>query len=122
MGHWLGIMIGGGLGSLCRYGLASAVYATFGRDFPWGTLAANILGCFLIGVLTIVIAERQLDEIWRTTLVVGFLGGFTTFSSFSLETIVLLQNNDPIKALLNILLSIGICLLSTWVGMLIAKH
>ena len=85
--RYLLVVIGGGTGALARYVAASAIMTRFGGKFPLGTLVINVTGSFLIGFLMTMLTERlQLDPRWRLLLVVGFLGGYTTFSSFEWET------------------------------------
>ncbi len=116
------IAAGGALGALLRYGMSQSVYRWLGRDFPYGTLAVNLLGSFLIGVAVVLIVERMLlSEVWRVGIILGFLGAFTTFSTFSLETLALLQDGQLVKALLNIGLSVILCLLATWLGMIATR-
>ena len=92
MGTLTAIALGGALGSVARHGMTVYFDALFGRDFPYGIFIANIVGSAAIGVLFVLILERGLlSEVWRSLLMVGFLGAFTTFSTFSLQTIGLLQ-------------------------------
>ena len=89
---WLWVALGGGAGSLVRYAVATASRTWWGADFPWGTLLVNVLGCLMIGLLAELIGQREvLRPELKFALIVGFLGGFTTFSSFGLETIELLR-------------------------------
>jgi CrcB protein len=82
----------------------------------------NLLGSFLIGVAVVLIVERMiLSELWRTALIIGFLGAFTTFSTFSFETLALFEDGQMVKALLNIGLSVILCLLATWLGMIATR-
>ncbi len=101
--------IGGGLGALARYGLSSLVQGR-GAGFPWGTLAVNAIGCFLIGLLF-----ERLSDGKKPFVVVGVLGGFTTFSAFGHETVELVRDGRPGLALanagLNVLLGVGAVLL-----------
>jgi CrcB protein len=116
------IAAGGALGALLRYGMSQSVYRLLGRDFPYGTLAVNLFGSFLIGVAVVLIVERMiLSELWRTALIIGFLGAFTTFSTFSFETLALLEDGQLLKALLNIGVSVILCLLATWLGMIATR-
>ena len=86
MRYWI-VFLGGGLGSLTRYIAGTAIMARYGGLFPLGTLVINVTGSFLIGLLMTLLTERwHLDPIWRMALVVGFLGGYTTFSSFEYES------------------------------------
>jgi CrcB protein len=94
------VMLGGALGAAARYHLAGL----FGRGFPWGTLAVNLAGCFLIAIVVARFAE---GEPWRLFLAVGLLGGFTTFSAFALETVELIDGGRIAAALLYVLASVA---------------
>lgn len=111
--------IGGALGSMGRYALGGWVLRHAGPGgFPWGTFAVNVLGCLAIGAF-VGLATRQawLGEPWRLLLVTGFLGGFTTFSAFGLETVALLRRGDTAAAALYVLGSVLVGLLAVWLGM-----
>jgi CrcB protein len=118
----LAIAGGGALGALGRFGLSSGLYRLLGRDFPWGTLAVNVLGSFLMGLLFVLFLDRLAGppEL-RSALLVGFLGAFTTFSTFSMETLLLVEQGFMVKALLNILTSVLLCLLACWLGVLLGR-
>jgi CrcB protein len=118
----LAIAGGGALGALGRFGLSSGLYRLLGRDFPWGTLAVNVLGSFLMGLLFVLFLDRLAGppEL-RSALLVGFLGAFTTFSTFSMETLLLVEQGFMVKALLNILASVLLCLLACWLGVLLGR-
>lgn len=111
------IFIGAGLGGVLRYWIANGVYSLLGRQFPYGTLIVNVSGCFLMGML-FVLLERfgNVGSQLRALLLIGLLGGYTTFSSFSIETINLLENGNWLSGLINIGLSIIMCIVATWVG------
>jgi len=114
---------GGALGAVLRFGMSTAVYRGLGRDFPYGTLAVNVLGSLLMGFIFVVLVERlAMSAEWRAALLVGLLGSFTTFSTFSFETLALFENGEPIKALVNIMLSVFICLLATWIGLSLGRQ
>lgn len=118
----LAIAIGGGLGSVARYWTATGVYAWLGKDFPYGTLAVNVVGGLLMGLLTeLLVARLAVAVEWRLLLLVGFLGGFTTFSTFSMETWLLLQDGEFAKAALNALLSVVLCVVAVWIGLHLAR-
>lgn len=117
------IAAGGALGAVLRYGLSNGVHAVLGRGFPYGTLAVNVLGSLLIGFLYIVLLERySASAEWRAIIIIGILGAFTTFSTFSIETYNLLENGELVKAMLNIFLSIVLCLLAAWLGVILGRQ
>lgn len=116
------IALGGALGSILRFLLSNRVYQWLGRDFPYGTLSVNILGCLLMGFLFVFMTERVVGVEIRAATLVGFLGGLTTFSSFSMETMLLIQQSAYLKALLNMLFSVVLCLVATWLGMILARQ
>ncbi len=116
------IAVGGALGALGRYGLSTQVYIVFGRAFPYGTLAVNVIGSLLAGLLYVLVVERlHLNEHWHAGLSAGFLGALTTFSAFSVETIRLLETGEPVRALINVTLSIALCLTGCWLGLLAGR-
>jgi len=117
MNQILAIAAGGAVGSVLRYAVSTGVYSMFGRGFPYGTLAVNVIGSFLMGLLFVLMVERlDMSAVWRMAVLVGFLGAFTTFSTFSIETVNLLQGGDFMRAMLNIAISVVFCLVATWVG------
>ncbi|UHD15826.1 fluoride efflux transporter CrcB [Thiocapsa bogorovii] len=118
----IAIAAGGALGALARYGMSSAVYAWFGRGFPWGTLAVNLLGSFLMGLLFVLLIERlSWAPEWRGAILIGFLGAFTTFSTFSIETLNLLEDGAMLTAFLNMVVSVWLCILVCWVGVILGR-
>jgi len=119
----LAIAIGGAVGATLRFIVSTNVHRLLGRDFPYGTLTVNVLGSLLMGFLFIMLVERQISSIeLRSGLLFGVLGAFTTFSSFSFETLALLESGDWAKALINVFMSITCCLLATWVGLGIGRQ
>jgi fluoride exporter len=117
------IGIGGGGGAIFRFLLSRLSQGIFGFTFPIGTLIVNVIGAFLIGFLSILIFQRAIDfaQELRALLLIGLLGGFTTFSTFSFETLELWENGEAIKTVLYILLSVSLSLLATWSGILLAR-
>ena len=117
MDKYLWVGFGGFLGSIARFGLASLVQERTQSLFPWGTMTVNVIGCFLIGLLMTLFQERfTYAPHLRLFLVIGILGGFTTFSSFSYDTFALLKSGQVSHALLNAGLSVALCLVGTWAG------
>jgi fluoride exporter len=114
--------LGGFIGSACRFGVAGFMYKILGDRFPYGTLTVNVIGCFVIGVLLTAMEDRFLVQPnFRIFLTIGVLGGFTTFSSFSFETIELLKAGDFLLGSMNAIISLIGCLAATWVGTMIGK-
>ena len=111
--------LGGAAGAMSRYLLVRAITPVLSEgQYPLGTWLTNISGSFLFGLLFIVISERfNMSDPLRFSLLVGFLGAFTTFSSFSFETVRLLQTGHLVTAFIYILSSVALCLLATWGGM-----
>lgn len=119
----LWIALGGAVGSMSRFLLSQVVHTVYSGRFPFGTLVINALGSFLIGIVFVMIAERLvLEPHWRSILIVGFLGAFTTFSTFSLETVALVEKGHYSLAALYIASSVGLCLTATVAGLLLARH
>lgn len=114
---YLLIALGGAGGSVLRYLLGSAIQRGSGSGFPIGTLVVNVSGCFLIGILVRQFLNMQLSHDLRALLIVGFCGGFTTFSTFSAETLALIEGGEYARAIAYVLLSVGVCLLATLAGM-----
>jgi CrcB protein len=118
----IAIAVGGAVGCVLRFWMSTGVYQLLGRDFPYGTLAVNVLGSLTIGVLYVLLQERlSLDSTWRALLLIGLLGGFTTFSAFAIETVNLIEQNEIIKALGNMLLSVILCVGGAWLGVLAGR-
>jgi CrcB protein len=120
---YFAVAAGGALGSVLRFWLANLVQQRAGTAFPLGTIAVNVAGSFLIGFLfcaTLDGAKFAASANWRNFLMVGLLGGFTTFSAFSLQTLELLKAGSPGAALMNVLASVllclGACAVGWWIG------
>ena len=106
------IFIGGGLGSLARFGVGKLVSANFSGHFPLGTLSANVLSCVVMGLALGLFSDKVLADPWlKAFVVIGFCGGFSTFSTFSYETLELFRNGQAWFAAANVLVSVGFCVL-----------
>ncbi|MDQ2937092.1 MAG: fluoride efflux transporter CrcB [Acidobacteriota bacterium] len=122
MQRWILIGLAGFAGTLLRYGLSGWIARRFGETFPLGTLIVNLVGCFLAGLLFYLLFDRYLvNQTIRIVLIIGLLGGFTTFSSFGLQTFTLLRDGEMGLALLNIAASNLGGLLMVWVGYSLAR-
>jgi CrcB protein len=124
MFNYLLVALGGALGSVARYGVSGMVARWFGESFPWGTLLVNVAGSFAIGLFaTLTGADGRwlVPPAGRTFFMAGICGGFTTFSSFSLQTLNLVRDGQWLFAGLNILGSVALCLLFVWLGHLCAS-
>jgi CrcB protein len=111
------VAIGGATGASLRFYVYQLMLNWLGKGFPFATLAVNIIGSFIIGVLYSVIEEGLIEvTVYRTLIGIGLLGAFTTFSTFSLDTVLLFQQGDIFKAILNIMLNVGLCLLVAALG------
>jgi CrcB protein len=120
---YLLIVVGGGAGSLARYLAGVAIMGRTGGRFPWGTLVVNVSGSFLIGLLMTWLTERYaVHPYWRLLLVVGFLGGYTTFSSFEWETWSAAREGGGWLALANVVGSVTLGYLAVWLGATIARR
>lgn len=118
MSYYLAIALGGSAGAMSRYWLTNLVQDINRTDFPWGTFLVNVAGSLLIGIFFVVFAEKvQLDNQWRPLVIVGFLGAMTTFSSFSIEALLLFEQGLYNTALLYIVSSVLVCLFAAFVGM-----
>ena len=125
--QYIVIGLGGALGSMLRFGLGSLIDSNVqktGQIFPWGTVIVNITGCFIIGfIFTISSSEGRiiLSSLTRNFIMIGILGGYTTFSSFSLQTLTLMQAGQRWEAAANVLLSVVLCLAGCWLGAMVAN-
>jgi CrcB protein len=113
------IALGGAFGTLLRYWCSGLIAAAIGETFPWGTMAVNVVGSTLIGLFAAIVGpdgRLLLSPDLRQTITIGVFGGFTTFSSFSLQTLALIQDQEWLFAAANVLLSVGLCLGGVWLG------
>lgn len=123
IGQYLLVMLGGAAGSLARYVAGMAIMARLGGRFPLGTLVINVTGSFLIGLLMALFTERfHPHPYWRLLLVVGFLGGYTTFSSFEYETYSAVRAGTPWMGLINVVASVAMGYAAVWLGALLVAR
>jgi CrcB protein len=116
------IALGGATGACLRYFLSQLMLQWFGKGFPFGTLLVNVVGSFFLGFLYSLLEHGHLETaLWRTTIGIGFLGALTTFSTFSVDTLVLFQQGLWLKAALNVTLNILCCLFAAWLGTQLVK-
>lgn len=123
MRAYLAIAIGGTLGCWARYAMTNLVQAIYGREFPFATLSINVLGSFLMGFLFIETLERlTISPQLRIGILTGFIGGFTTFSTFAMETLLLAEQGEAAKSVLYVALSIALGLFAAFGGAYIARN
>jgi CrcB protein len=121
--QWLAIAAGGGVGALLRFWVSTGTHALLGRGFPYGTLTVNVLGSLMMGFLYVWLLDRIVTgPVVRAFLLIGLLGGFTTFSTFSIESLNLIEAGHVLKALVNVLLSVTVCITAAGLGVLIARQ
>ncbi|SDL73036.1 CrcB protein [Modicisalibacter muralis] len=119
---WLAVAVGGAIGALGRYALGGWLTSVLGRGFPWGTFGVNLLGCCLIGALYVWLTqELKLAPIWQGLLIAGFTGAFTTFSTFALEALTLLENGRAMIAALYVAASLALGVAGVAAGMKLAR-
>lgn len=124
MNSYLLVALGSALGGVARFWLSGLVAQRLGETFPWGTILVNITGCFLIGfidTLTSVDGRVALAPGGRQLLMIGVLGGYTTFSAFSLQTLALARDGQWLFAAGNVILSVVLCLAAVWLGHVCAQ-
>ena len=123
MNQLIAVAVGGACGAVVRFLVSSGLYQWLGRGFPYGTLIVNVVGSFLIGLLTEALFMQRVTITleYRAAILVGFIGAFTTFSTFALETIYLLEQGSLTKAMLNIAVSVLGCLVAVWIGLLCGR-
>ena len=119
----LSIAAGGARGAELRDWESSGDYHLTGRAFPYGTLVVNVVGSLAMGLLFVLLMERSAAAPeWRALLLVGLLGAFTTFSTFSMETLALMQEGAWVRAAANVALSVTACIAAAWLGVLIGRN
>jgi|SRR5665213_309857 len=119
------VALGGALGSVGRFWLSGLIANRFGSTFPWGTIIVNVTGCLVIGFFNTATGTEGrwlVSPTARTFFMIGICGGYTTFSSFSLQTLNLVNDGEWLYATANILFSVVLCLLGVWLGFLLANH
>jgi len=123
MNQVLAIAAGGAVGSVLRFWMSTWVHSFAGRSFPYGTLTVNVLGCLAMGFLFVLFVDRLSDNaVLRAGILIGVLGGFTTFSSFSIETFNLIEQGAWFKAVVNMTGSLLLCIGATWVGVILGRQ
>ncbi len=114
---YLMVGIGGFLGSVLRFWLGSFIGGRLGARFPYGTFVINVTGSFLVGMIVTVLATKaHWSPNWRYLIPIGFIGGYTTFSTFEFETLRLVQDGQVLMAILNVTLSVGVGFVGVWAG------
>jgi len=122
LGQILVIMSGGAFGALARFMLSTKIAEKYGSAFPYGTLSVNVIGSFLMGLLAMILVERlALDPLLKLGVFVGFLGAFTTFSTFSMDTLSLFEQGHHLRAITNMFVSVLFSVLAVWLGVFIGK-
>jgi len=120
--QYLAIAAGGAIGSLLRFWSSTGMHRWLGQSFPYGTLFVNVTGSLLMGFLYVLLTSRmELGTPWRAFFLVGLLGAFTTFSTFSMDTLQLLEKGLWLRALLNVLSNVVVCIGAAWAGVLIGR-
>ena len=123
MSIYIAIAAGGSLGAVSRYWMSMSTYQWLGQGFPYGTLMVNLLGSLLMGFLSVLLVHRfQVSEEVRIGLLGGFLSSFTTFSTFAMDTLQLAENDAIPKAIIYVVLSVLLCILGAWAGLVTAKQ
>lgn len=123
MSIYIAIAVGGSLGAMSRYWVSSTTYQWLGLGFPYGTLMVNVLGSLIMGFLSVLLVHRfNVSEEIRFGLLAGFLGSFTTFSTFAMDSLQLINSGAVLKLIGYILLSVLFCIFGAWAGLIAAKQ
>ncbi len=123
MSQAIAIAAGGAIGALLRFWTSGWVYSLLGRGFPWGTLAVNVIGSLAMGLCYVWFMEKSaLGPEWRAFVMVGLLGAFTTFSTFSIETFNHIESGELATAITNMVASVVVCVLAAWLGVLAGRQ
>ncbi|MBU6470998.1 MAG: fluoride efflux transporter CrcB [Gammaproteobacteria bacterium] len=119
---YVAVAVGGAIGCCARLGVTQEVQTIYGRDFPLATLVINVLGCLLVGFVFFATLERlNVSPMMRAAIITGGLGGFTTFSTFAMESLLLIENGETARAVLYLALSVGLGLTAAFTGAYIAR-
>lgn len=123
MNQIFAVALGGAFGAVIRFLVSSGIYQWLGRGFPYGTLVVNVIGSFMLGLLTESLMQQRITITfeYRAAILIGFIGAFTTFSTFSLETFYLIEQGNLTKAALNIFTSVTACIVAIWIGLLCGR-
>ena len=123
MSIYIALALSGAVGAISRYWVLRTAYSWLGDNFPYGTLIVNVSGSLMMGFLTVLLVHRfNVSQEIRLAIMVGFLGSFTTFSTFSMDTVHWIENGAVLKALVYVLLSVVACVLGAWGGLISARH
>ena len=121
MPRWLVIGGFGFIGTILRYAVQGGAQRLMGSAFPYGTLVVNVAGSFIVGLAATLFLERSaLSPMWRSAILIGFCGGFTTFSALAYETFELMRTGDPARGILNVALHVVLGLAAVWAGYAVA--
>lgn len=123
MNQLIAVAFGGAIGAALRFLVSNGVYHWLGRGFPYGTLSVNMIGSFLIGLMTetLLLQRVAISLEYRAAVLVGVFGSFTTFSTFSLETVYLIEQGNMLKAAINVVSSVFACIFAVWLGLLLGR-
>ena len=120
--HWIAVAVGGAFGAVARYAISTWIFDSTSHKFPYATLSVNVLGSFVMGIFFVLILEKGLlPPEWRGVLMIGFLGAFTTFSTFSLDALGLWQNGHLFLALVYALGTVVLCLAAITVAVRLTR-